>query len=594
MRVCYSIFMFSRMRKVLAFMGPHIKRYPKSLIASFVGSIAGAIIMEIYMPTVYKRLVDIISEATVRSEVAHEAFVIIAIVGVSVFAYMAIFRVTDYTLAYFTSSAIRDMHNAILRRFSLHSYGFYANNFIGSLVAKAKRFPRAFDQLAGVTVWDISALVATIIAVFVVMMTEVPLIAYFFGGWVLVYITVLGVILKFKRRYDLAEAQADSRVTGALADILTNMINVMTFSSRKREYRGYGEVTEDESEKRLKALNFDVIRRIVQAVLLIGLEVGAMYLAVHFWLEGTISTGTVVLVQSYVGVFGFRFWTLSFALTRITKAFADADELVEIIEQPIEIEDPRRPEKIQITKGHIIFDNVSFEYHDGQDVFSSFNLEIKPGEKIGLVGHSGSGKTTLTKILLRFADVVGGAITVDGQDIRKVRQDDLRDMISYVPQDPILFHRTLFENVAYAKPNATDKEVIAVAKKAHAHEFIKDLSHGYDTLVGERGVKLSGGERQRVAIARAMLKGAPIIVLDEATSSLDSVSETYIQDALVKLMKGKTTIVIAHRLSTVQKMDRIIVLDDGKIVEDGTHEQLLKKKGTYHELWSHQTSGFLE
>ena len=210
------------------------------------------------------------------------------------------------------------------------------------------------------------------------------------------------------------------------------------------------------------------------------------------------------------------------------------------------------------------------------------------------MGPSGAGKTTITKLLLRFADVQQGPIIIDGQDIRKITQDDLRSNISYISQEPILFHRSIRDNIAYSKPNATEEEIFEVARKAHAHDFIEKLPKSYDTLVGERGVKLSGGERQRVAIARAMLKDSPILLLDEATSSLDSISESYIQDAFNELMKGKTTIVIAHRLSTVQKMDKIIVLDNGKIVEEGTHQELLAKNGFYSDLWNHQTGGFLD
>lgn len=235
-----------------------------------------------------------------------------------------------------------------------------------------------------------------------------------------------------------------------------------------------------------------------------------------------------------------------------------------------------------------------FSYEKKQeDVLKDFSLTITPGEKVGLVGHSGAGKTTITKILLRFADISEGEVLIDGQSIQKIKQDDLRRKISYVPQEPMLFHRSLSENIAYGKPDASMEEIVAVAKKAHAHEFIEKLSKGYDTLVGERGVKLSGGERQRVAIARAMLKDAPILILDEATSSLDSVSERHIQEALAELMKGRTTIVIAHRLSTIQKMDRIIVMEEGGIVEEGKHEDLLARGGMYAEFWREQAGGFL-
>ena len=227
-------------------------------------------------------------------------------------------------------------------------------------------------------------------------------------------------------------------------------------------------------------------------------------------------------------------------------------------------------------------------------MFSDLSLSIKPGEKVGLVGHSGSGKTTFTRLLLRFSDIDGGAIKLDDQDIRAITQDDLHKKIAYVPQEPLMFHRSLADNIRYGNFSASQKEIERVAKLAHADDFIKDQPKGYETLVGERGVKLSGGQRQRIAIARAMLKDAPILVLDEATSALDSESEVLIQDALWKLMEGRTAIVIAHRLSTIQKMDRIVVMDNGSIVEEGTHKELIAKKGVYASLWDHQTGGFIE
>jgi ATP-binding cassette subfamily B protein len=276
------------------------------------------------------------------------------------------------------------------------------------------------------------------------------------------------------------------------------------------------------------------------------------------------------------------------------KAMTDMQEVVDIFDTPIDILDPVKPECLVISEGHIVFKNVSFQYKDGVTVLKDFNLDIAPGERVGLVGHSGAGKSTITKLLLRFSDVKMGEIIIDGQNIKNITQNDLRSVISYVPQEPILFHRTIGENITYSKPGATQEEIIKVAKKAFAHDFIMKLPRGYDTLVGERGIKLSGGERQRIAIARAMLKNSPILVLDEATSSLDSTSEGYIQSGFEELMKGKTTIVVAHRLSTISKMDRIVVLEDGDIAEMGTHKELIKHNGAYASFWNHQTGGFLE
>ncbi|MBI2064635.1 MAG: ATP-binding cassette domain-containing protein, partial [Candidatus Yanofskybacteria bacterium] len=286
-------------------------------------------------------------------------------------------------------------------------------------------------------------------------------------------------------------------------------------------------------------------------------------------------------------------WELRGAITNSMRAVSDASEMVEIFEEKPDILDPEDPEPCRIADGRIVFDKISFAYEDQNAIFKDFSLTIEPGQKVGLVGFSGSGKTTITKILLRFVDIAGGVLTIDGQDITKITQNDLRSRIAYVPQDPVLFHRSIEENIAYGRPDASEQEIIDVAKKANAHDFISKLSHGYKTFVGERGVKLSGGERQRIAIARAMLKNTPILVLDEATSSLDSVSEQYVQEAFSRLMDGRTTIAIAHRLSTIRKMDRIIVLDDGVISEEGSHKELIARGGEYYELWTHQSDGFI-
>ncbi len=269
--------------------------------------------------------------------------------------------------------------------------------------------------------------------------------------------------------------------------------------------------------------------------------------------------------------------------------------MTEILSQTPEILDEPNAKDLVVKKGSIQMKDVVFHYEDnGDTIFEEFSLDIKAGERVGIAGHSGGGKTTLTKLILRFTDVDSGEISIDGQNIAKVTQGSLRSNIAYVPQEPFLFHRSLRDNVAYAKPDATDEEIHEACRKAHALEFIDKLPHGLDTTVGERGVKLSGGQRQRIAIARAILKDAPIIILDEATSALDSESERLIQASLKTLMKGRTSIVIAHRLSTIQKLDRIIVLGDGAIKEQGSHAELLKQKGIYATLWAHQSGGFIE
>jgi len=282
-------------------------------------------------------------------------------------------------------------------------------------------------------------------------------------------------------------------------------------------------------------------------------------------------------------------------MMRIYERLAEAEEMTEILSLPHGVVDKKGSKKLKVKSGEIKFEDVSFKYEDGEKVIKDFNLEVKPGQTVALVGLSGSGKSTLAKLLLRLYDVDSGRILVDGQNIAGVSQESLRHSISLVPQDPILFHRSLMENIRYGRFEATDEEVIAAAKLAYCDGFISKLKDGYGSMVGDRGIKLSGGERQRIAIARAILKNSPILVLDEATSSLDSESEKYIQKSLTNLMKGKTVVIIAHRLSTIKKADRIVVISNKKIVEDGNHNQLIKaKSGIYRKLWNIQVGGFIK
>ena len=284
-------------------------------------------------------------------------------------------------------------------------------------------------------------------------------------------------------------------------------------------------------------------------------------------------------------------------MQRINRALGDAAEMTRVLDEPrLVADDPDAPE-LKVTEGAIDFEQLSFAYRDaaaGESVFDDLTLHVAAGQRVGLVGKSGSGKTTLTKLLLRLDDVQGGRVLVDGQDVSRCTQQSLRRQVAYVPQEALLFHRSIRENIAYGRPDATDEQIREAARLANALEFIDRLPRGFDTMVGERGVKLSGGQRQRVAIARAILTDAPILVLDEATSALDSESEALVQEALENLMRGRTSIVVAHRLSTVAALDRIVVLADGEIVEDGTHAQLVEAGGEYASLWSRQTGAFLE
>lgn len=324
------------------------------------------------------------------------------------------------------------------------------------------------------------------------------------------------------------------------------------------------------------------------------MRVSALVVAIWAVQSGFANAGIVYLCLTYTFNLIEEVWNVNSFLRDYYQIIGDSEEAMEILQQNVEITDTHN-DKLVVTNGGIIFQDVSFS-HDGADdtLFENFNLTIKPHERVGIVGVSGSGKTTLTKLLMRFSNIDHGTIAIDGTSIADVSQESLHHAISYVPQEPLLFHRTLAENISYSRPNATLDEIKAAARSANAIDFIEKLPDGFETLVGERGVKLSGGQRQRVAIARAILKDAPILVLDEATSALDSESEKLIQASLETLMKDRTSIVIAHRLSTIAKLDRIVVMDKGAIIETGTHASLLKNGGTYARLWGHQSGGFIE
>ena len=480
--------------------------------------------------------------------------------------------------------------NAVINQ----SMTFHSNRFSGSLTSAANKLPNAFIGLKSNFVWDIYPLILTVfysIGVTAVVCFPFAIILLLYAA---LYMTVAITTYYKTRHVDEGLANAENKQTGQLADSITNEMSVKSYARESFERARFGRAT-----ARTKKATFDVAKvsfwrnLSMNTINMVTYTALLILIIMSHDLFG-LSIASVVFVYSLANSLLSNVWTINHILRSINSSLGNAKEMVEILDLPYIIDD-KTDKPLKVTKAEIDFSHISFQHEEQKDkLFFDFDLKIPAGKTIGLVGVSGSGKTTLTKLLLRFADVMGGAIYIDGQDIRDVTQQSLREAIAYVPQESSLFHRSVFENIAYGKPGASEEEVIHAAKLANADEFIRELPEGYETLVGERGVKLSGGQRQRIAIARAILKDAPILVLDEATSALDSESEALIQGALSNLMKGRTSIVVAHRLSTIAGLDEIVVLKDGVIVEKGSHQELLVKNGEYSKLWSRQSGAFLQ
>ncbi len=486
------------------------------------------------------------------------------------------------------------LQNLCFDTVAAQSMQFHNDRFSGSLVSQVNKFTSAYELFMDEIVWEILPVGVTIIASLAVLFVRVPIFAGLMTVFIIAYIIAAYFAFRKMAPLNREMASAENKRTGQLSDSISNISAVKSYAREAHEHRRFKGYSKKVADATINLLNQEIKRNVQFDFVYVGITV----IVLAFLLTGQglfgVSLATLILVFQYSLNITNYLWGFNNIFKHINRVFGDAKEMTEILDTVDDVIDEPDAKKLVITQAEITFRDISFQHRDAKTpLFSNFSLTVSPGERVGLVGISGSGKTTLTKLLLRFADVNEGEIDIDGQNIRYVTQQSLRENIAYVPQETALFHRSIAENIAYGKPGASQTEIVKAAKLANADEFIRDLPDGYNTLVGERGVKLSGGQRQRVAIARAILKDAPILVLDEATSALDSESEALIQDALKKLMKGRTSIVIAHRLSTVADLDRIIVLDKGKIIEQGSHQELLETGGAYSKLWARQSGAFL-
>ena len=480
-----------------------------------------------------------------------------------------------------------------LSKYSMsHSHGYFNDRFAGSLSNKISNVSRSMEEFVGTFLWSFLDNLIPLVLTAIIFWNTDTLVGISFVVLIIVSLIINIILLPRKRKFSLAVASANSKTTGFLVDVISNITAVRQFSQSKKEFIGIQEHTEEAKRKGSRSFIYSEYMMFINSIVFVAFALFMVVILIDKWQIGEVTSGRLVSFMLLLTYTASIFIFFGRIISTAAKLYGQAEDgLIELM-VPHEIVDMKNSKNIKMDKGTIDWSKVSFNF-DGQEVFTEFNLKINGAQKIGLVGHSGTGKSTFVSLLLRQHDLNEGSIEIDGQNIAEVTQDSLRQNIAVVPQEPALFHRTIRENIAYGKPDASDQEIIDSAMKAQAHEFITALPKGYDTMVGERGVKLSGGQKQRVAIARAMLKDAPILVLDEATSALDSESEVEIQKALEILMEGRTVIAVAHRLSTLRKMDRIVVLENGKIIEDGHHDDLSKNGGVYEKLWNHQAGGFL-
>lgn len=589
----------STIKKTIAFYWRHAWRYPKYVVGLMVFVPLTILCHQFLPPLVAARILDRLSQGDFTKGDVWGSFGndLLVYGALTLLSGVVLWRIVIVLIWKLEALVVRDIHRHVFQHLLTMSADFHANRFGGSLVSQAGKLAGSYIRLADTTVFEVSTLILSFIFTAIILVPRAPVYAAILFAFSVFFIVTSIFVTRKIRELGAVEANAQNKQTGLLADAITNVLAVKSFAASQKEHGVYNEATEHTRRTIRDVMRASVVRETYFASITSGITVIAIVMATAGIVNWGADIATMFLILTYTGAIGQRLWEFSqHVLRNYNRGFADAKEMIEILGIQPEVKDPAKPEPPRITQGEITIKNMTFSHvgNEQDALFNGLSLHIKAGEKIGLVGHSGSGKTTLTKLLLRFADIDGGEIMVDGQNIAAITQDDLRAHIAYVPQEPLLFHRTIKENIAYGKPDAAEDEIMRAARAAHAAEFIQKLPQSYGTLVGERGVKLSGGQRQRVAIARAMLKNSPILVLDEATSALDSESEQLIQDALWRLMQGRTAIVIAHRLSTVQKMDRIIVLDDGRIVEQGTHAELLARGGTYASLWAHQSGGFIE
>lgn len=566
--------------------------YPFRTFAAILGALLSAFVGSFVGPFIISRLLEQLQAGTLVFEAALPLILLYA--ATEIYGQVIGWRINLFFTWTMETAAQRNLYQQIFKALTNQSLAFHADRFGGALVSQTTKLIGAFERFWDTIIFQVMPSLTSIIAATVILSLIFWQYALILASVSVIFITTVIVGSRFMLKRNKDEAQANTSVNAHVADVVTNVMAIKSHGQEVEELEGLNQKTALWRSKSLATMRGFLGVSSIYSTIIAVLNISALLAAIWASEHQIISIGTVYLAITYTFTVARQLWEMNGIMRNYNRLMGDAHDMTEILQLTPDVQDIST-KKLNVNKGNISFHKIQFT-HGGADepLFENFDLNIQAGERIGLVGHSGSGKTTLARVLLRFSNLDSGEIMIDNQNIRDVTQESLRKNIAYVPQEPLLFHRSLRDNIAYGKPNASEEEIRKAAKLANALDFIEKLPEGFDTMVGERGVKLSGGQRQRIVIARAILKDAPILVLDEATSALDSESEKLIQDALTRLMKNRTSIVVAHRLSTIAKLDRIVVLSDGKIVEDGSHDELLKRGGTYASLWAHQSGGFIE
>lgn len=576
-------------RDILRLWWQHTRGFRGAIVLVFTFVVV-ANIFQLVIPYIFKNFIDVFSQGYSDSVLPQVYRLLWILLGVELLTFAA-HRVAEIIDAISYPKLNSNFLNRAQAELLNQEHAFFEKQQSGALSRRVAQYADSFEAVYDRTMWTLAPTVISILLASIVLGLRHWSLAVLLLGWAILYVLIVSRFSLQKMKIDKKRAVADRTATGILTDTVSNHFLVRLLSSNRQEQKKYGQATEDLANWQRRSWIMNTKLQAVQSLLMMAVEIGIMWVAIQAWRNGTLVFSDFVLIQGYLGAIFMNTWNVGYAIRAVYESFADAKGMGDVFMRTNSVVDVSGAPLLKLRKGEIEFNNISFSYRPGMTALKHFSLHIAPGEKVALVGSSGAGKSTVGKLLLRLYDPSTGTVTIDGQNLATVQQGSLRKQIATVPQDPLLFHRSILENIRYARPNASKADVIMAAKSAQAHGFISRLPKKYDTVVGERGTRLSGGERQRVALARAFLQNASIILMDEPTSSLDSISEKSIQRALKKLFADRTVIVIAHRLATIKEMDRICVIESGTIVEEGAHHILSEaKQGTYRKLWQIQTS----